>query len=295
MRLFLIVPVLFIVTALNAQDSVTYHCFNPVQVSISTGLYSQGRLYATFNEFKSLAQGSELLRNDLTGFNTSDYSINNSTGAYNFLLGFRLKEKNSNKLKANPVFRLGFTYLQQMSLYKEYHRKETFAYDTLVSSQTGQEYYVDSVSDQNYYLENLSDVLALELSTNWSTRPDKRWSFFGGVGISGGLSLNSVTNISYQRRSKLESGNDGDFNISNSGKGFFESKDEMYTNKANSFYAAFFPVGINWRIGKRSEFLRKAHLFMEFRPGVSVRNIPETRTYARTFMHHAIGIKVNWD
>lgn len=295
MKKVLLVTLIFFSAYVYGQDSIRLGMFNPKQVSLAKGVFAHWSYYNTMEELRQLAPGSQLLNNDLQNFRSSTYSQLEPLDAYSLSLGFRLRNKENNSLRNNPVLRLGFTYISQLGSYRQYSERTETPFDTLISQQTGQEYYVDSVSEKRYYAEYFSDILLIEMSAIWRTKAQKRWAFFGGVGIGAGLSLNANTEIAYTRRSWLETSQKEDLYYHNNSHKTEEFELETFRNKTSSFYTVFFPLGVEWRVGKKSGFLRNVYLFYELRPGLSLLNIPETTSYAKTFIHHSIGLRIEWE
>jgi hypothetical protein len=58
--------------------------------------------------------------------------------------------------------------------------------------------------------------------------------------------------------------------------------------------ALYVPIGVDFRLGKKNEVLRKMHLFFELRPTISVLTIPETKTYVYPSMQNCVGLKFEW-
>jgi hypothetical protein len=293
-KLLLFFLVFYSVTAMS-QDSSRYRRINPMQISLTKGIFAHQNYHHTLGEIRKLAPGSQLLKNDLQNFSNPYYNSLEPLVAYSLSLGFRLRTRDGKSLASNPVIRAGFTYISQLGTYQQYVDKTESPYDTLVSQQTGQEYYVDSITEKRYYAEYFSDILLLEMSAIWRTKAQKRWAFFGGVGIGAGLSLNANTEIAYTRRAWLQTSSKEDFSYPNYTNNNQEFELESFRNKTSSFYTVFFPLGIEWRLGKKNEFLRNVYLFYELRPGLSLLNIPETSVYAKTFLHHSIGLRIQFN
>jgi hypothetical protein len=64
----------------------------------------------------------------------------------------------------------------------------------------------------------------------------------------------------------------------------------VFTNKKKFACAAYVPLGVDFRIGKKRAFWKRTHLFYELRP--SVTTIPELRTFANAGVQQGIGLRV---
>ncbi|AEV31821.1 hypothetical protein Oweho_0808 [Owenweeksia hongkongensis DSM 17368] len=248
--------------------------------------------YGTLQDFQLLAPNSNLLQNDFTGYNNSSgYNSWNSSARISFMLGFDFKKKDDDVSKLSPQLRIGLTYTNGVSLYSNYWNEDRFAYDTLTSSRTGNQTFVDSVNYDSYDMNYHSDNIVLDVSLIFRTNPAARWSFYGGVGVMGGMAINANTIIYHYNNSYIENQNDDQYferQYSDS------SLDEMETvRNDNSFLVSgYIPMGVDFRLGKKRELWKRTHLFFELRPSLNVNNIPEVGTFTQGSVHHGFGIRI---
>ncbi len=239
----------------------------------------------SLTDFKKLNPQSAMLGENMNGYSNSQYkndvgfSSNNPAGSV-FGAGLGLNFKETEKSVAQ--LRCGIA-VSGINITNRLFKEENIPYDTLTSSQTGQTIYQDSITTQQYGMQYTAKQLHLDLSLIYRIYPSARWSFYGGVGLEGGTSLMAYTDVSYSKSIAIEGSSteyDGDY------------RSERLINKSVQEYAAYLPIGVDFRMGKKRELLKQMHLFMEFRPFVSNINIPELGNFSSTGVKNAFGIRV---
>jgi hypothetical protein len=173
-------------------------------------------------------------------------------------------------------------------------KEERKPYDTLISTQTGDAYYVDSVDAKNLNMSYTADQLRLDGSLIFRTDPAARWSLHAGIGLSAGMSMNAQTEILYMHKKYTEM----QFVEFSNGDGFYDTdnfESENFRNKPSFGFSAYVPMGIDFRMGNKREFWKHTHLFYEMGPGVNVTVIPEMRTLTNMSLRHGFGLRVSID
>lgn len=263
-----------------------------VQTGGVAGAYSKGSL----NDFIILAPNSVLLNSNLIPSPQTDGPIfhqhNNYNSMFSVMLGFQFSDKQKTKYKNNIQLRLGITYSSNSTLAGGMYNTETKTFDTLTSSQTSQQIYVDSVITKSLGMNYNSDQLRLDGALIFRTNPEARWSLFSGIGLTAGVSFNAKTKIYYNKQIVIQN------HRPNENRYFINSVDnysvtEEFTNKNNFGFSAYIPLGIDFRIGKKNNFWKRTHIFYELRPSINVTYIPELRTVMNTYVQHGIGIKIS--
>jgi hypothetical protein len=256
---------------------------------LNIGLHSQSGWQATLADFKALAPQSTLFNQDLSSYEESSGWGVYGTAMFNMAIGINFRHMETNDIKPNPQLRLGVSYINgRPSLSLFLHKEERWAYDTLISTQTGDMYFIDSVSNSHYHMDYACDQLRLDVSMIWRTNPLARWSLFAGVGVSVGTSVTAVTQISYSFSKGIDNSQVyGQYTLH--GEGHVES----FSNGNNLAFAAALPMGIDWRIGKKSEFLSRLHVFYEVRPGIHFLRVPELGTNRGVGIQQAYGLRVS--
>lgn len=277
---------------LTAQEKINKFKSSSVSLmpyaSIGTGSVS------TLDDFRKLAPNSTLLPDDLNGYNSSNYNVSSGSAGTAVLLSFKLRDKAGSGYRPNPLFRIGLSYNYNQSLTNNAYKEEKFAYDTLISANTGGRTPVDSVSYSSYNMDYSSQFVRLDASVIYRTNPEARWNFYGGFGATFGVSIASQTNVYYHEYYYIQP-NDNESSIfitQNGANG--EHENEVTKNETSLAYSAYIPLGLDFRIANKSEFWQRVHLFYEMRPSLEMISIPELSTYTTVAWQHGFGIKVQW-
>jgi len=260
MRKSVLFSFLFITAFARAQgDRITI-----TDVQITSGGGGGTSIYGDISDFRSLAPNSEILRKDFSGFDSRRTMTEGGGSMFqSFQLGFKLPKSTSSALRA------GITHVAQNNLMSSNgYRSESFPYDTLTSSQTGEQFYIDSMHHEYYDFQYGSRQLLLDASLIFRLQGDRRWSLFGGIGMSVGFSYESFTELTYgEWNFGGRSVNQG---FDSNGSRLFE----RYDHKSGVSASVYLPLGIDFRIGKNREFWKPIHLFLETRPGFQLNDIP---------------------
>lgn len=294
-KIYLAATVLFVSVSTFSQElpkekskKVTISEFH-----LQNGFLMNSMIRGSLNDFNALAPSSSLLKNDFSDFNESN-EIGQISNSYQAMyLGLRFNNREKNNFLDNPVLRLGINYASSNSLSAHYSQEKRTPYDTLVSSQTGESFYVDSVHLKNYHMSQNMQQLRIDAALIFQTDPNFRFSFFAGIGISAGMSLKSEIEINYDESNTVESY--GEINShSYDMHDDYSSKREIYTTKNITGATAYVPFGINLRLGKKREFWKHVNLYMESRAALNITSIPELRTFTTVGLSNALGLKITW-
>lgn len=240
------------------------------QVSISE-IYLQsgaffGQAKGSLADFQSLAPGSIILQQDLSAYQTYPQMYFNLPGQSQSLnLGLQFAKM------PNATLRVGLLHINQRNVLSTGGSyTETFTIDTLTSSQTGEQFFIDSMSTHGYNASYSQEQLRLDASLIFRYKAEQRWSFYGGIGANFGLSYNAVTQI---RHGVSPFGDTyyGMFNdmVYDGGT----SEKETFENKGGYGLGVYAPLGLDFQVGKKREFWKPLHLYMELRPGFNINQI----------------------
>lgn len=259
----------------------------------SEGFFFQRNIPGTLTDFRKLAPQSILLSNDFSSYSQSLGLQLKGNAIFSAMLGFQFSNSEKTMHKANPVLRLGISIFSGTSLTSTFSHEERKRIDTLTSGQTGEMLYVDSVTTKRYAMEYGSVQVRLDGSVIFRTDPEARWSLFGGLGFTTGLSIYANTEISYSQSSRSVM---YDLNGHNRTLYYYsgadDSKTESHTNKNNVGFSGYIPAGLDFRIGRKNKFWKHAHVFLELRPGINFTSIPELRTIANKSMQAVLGLRI---
>lgn len=280
-----------IVSQTSAQESAVKPSIE--ELYIQTGSFTERNAYGNLNDFKTLMPGSEILNDPIHQFSQYGGSTFSSMSQFSVAAGIKLKPWLAQRSGHGPMLRLGINYLSGQSLSHGAFKEDRGVFDTLKSGSSGQMMFIDSIRTQQYYMNYSSDQIRLDGSLIFRTNPARRWSFFAGVGLNAGVSINAQTEIRYSDLRRTESRfNDGTVAYHTSQIEILDQNYERERNKANLSASAYVPMGVDFRIGKKEGLLKQTHLFYEMRPGINATVVPELRTITSAGVQHGFGIRV---
>jgi hypothetical protein len=259
------------ISEFHFQNGLDWHSFQPLSLE----------------DCNELAPNSMMNQLDLSEFQSNAYYMYSGSFSISSMSYQSIQLGLSLKAKPSSIWRIGINHGSTALLSKGLSRSEIVRYDTLTSSQTGEEYYIDSTYSESYFVNYGSKQLRFETALIFGTNKEKRWSIYAGLGLSFGISYNSETMISYSSNSGV-SGVNSTYDTA----GDYTSKSENFRNKMNSSSSIFIPMGVDFRIGKNRDFWNRIHLYYEIKPSVTFTSIPELRLFTSVNMISSFGLKV---
>ncbi len=269
---------LFASTALIAQEKSGNIQITEAQVLLGSNMSMVETM--SLNDFKTIAPNSSILAKEYSGFSNNFYNSTYTNPSFTGLLGLTFKNK------PNPLLRLGLGYSTRTLGTGSSSRFESFPYDTLTSGQTGQQIFLDSTHFQYMYGAYQSTYLSLDASLIFRTKPSARWSIYGGIGANVGMAFNSFLDVSFHDEHYTSSGNYDQSNWSH--------EQERFAQKSHVASTIYVPMGLDFRLGKRSEFLNRLHLFVETRPSMTITSIPSLKTQLTPNITSSFGLRIVW-
>jgi hypothetical protein len=246
------------------------------------------------NEFNILAPGA------LIPANSTPYTTQFGWDAptLNMNVAFHPLKKNglAGEYNKNRTFRAGISAQGISASIYNTSNSFTTRIDTMVSSANGSIYgFIDSTHRDFTYSSYMATAVKLDFSYLASTDVSKRFSFYSGFGLNFGITLAPRTEI-YSHSWDSEQITDTNDNYISTQSVYNSSNvnRQVYQNKMGYMAALYVPIGVDFRLGKKNEVMKKMHLFFELRPTVSVLSIPEAKTYVYPSMQNCVGIKFNW-
>lgn len=276
------------ITVVNAQEES--NSFQIKAASVQVGVLSGSSSISNISDFQKLAPTSDFQELDVIGFRRDNnfFGSNGPAFSMNVILA---KPANENFARLNTEFRFGVSYQQSDVFNLSYSRTDEFRVDTLTSMRNGEQSFVDSIYDQSYYLAYTQRHVMLDGDVTISTNPNKRFKFYGGVGLSLGLSVSPSTTISYNTTSRLRNEiRTDDFNSDFDSESTYDS----YRNKSGFFGRLYLPLGIDFRVGKTNETLKKYHLFVESRTSLMFQSVPELNFTTNTGNATTMGLRYDF-
>jgi len=184
-------------TIAQTDSSTSGGQFKIIEARISAGMTGGASTFSSIDNFKTLTGNqSTLLNNISSNYNINSYGYSRS-GIFSLQLGWIKKSKKTNDYNNNRIFRLGIDYYSPSILYNNYSLTDISRTDTLISSQNGSSYYVDSVTTDYYNASYNSSVLQITFSAIYSTSQAHQVTLYGGLEGALGITFNNYTSVSY--------------------------------------------------------------------------------------------------
>lgn len=236
------------------------------------------------SDFRELAPNSEILNKDFSVFDDGGGFYVSGLGQFSPALGIQFNGEDGT---ASNHFRMrvGLTYSGGEMIHNHQYYSESFPYDTLISTQTGEEYYRDSTYSRSVDMSYRASSLQLDISLLWSTGFDARFQAFGGIGVTAGATFNGRTQIQEFENSF---GYEYDYENYNDYR-----RSEQFKAESGFVGSAYLPIGIDFRFGNKG-FWGAMHIMSEFRPALAFYSIPELDSYVSPSFGFLTGIRVAW-
>ena len=257
------------------------------ELHISNGTGFGGQINGSIDDFKTLAPNSSILAMDFSQYNPQGFPTYHTPGmnmssSYSLQLGLQCAKM------PKVTYRVGITHFTNAGVLSANGvYSQSFPYDTLTSSQTGEQTFLDSTNTKYYSMNHSNQQIRLDGAMIFRMFPEKRWSIHTGLGASIGMSYQSNTDINFWETSSMSSGNYyGDYydhqNVER----------ESYKNKNSIGASLYIPFGIDFGIGKKREFWMPFHLYIETRPSLNINSINGIGTSFSPGMSSAAGLRV---
>lgn len=263
-----------------------------------TGGFSNGEMRTTSHaDFQLLAPNSLILENNSGALDATPiyYSPYRSSGGFSLQTGIQFIDKKNDKLKNNPTIRLGLGYGRVSQFNGWSSTEDRTAYDTLIGQNTGEVHYLDSIKSKTINGNYTYERITLDASIIFRTNHESRWSVYGGLGFSFGMSINAHTTLTYREMNYTNIRgytNNAPLYLPVNGEGVYN---EHHQNKSALGGSVYVPLGVDFRLGDGSTFWNMFHLFAEAQPGVNFQNVPELdKTISQTGILLNTGIRVKW-
>ncbi len=246
------------------------------------------------NEFNVLAPGAQIPVNSMPY--TTQFGWNAPT--LNMNVSFHPLKKNglAGEYNKNRTFRAGISAQGISASIYNTSNSFTTRIDTLVSSANGSIYgFVDSVHRDFTYSSYVSTAVKLDFAYLASTDASRRFSFYSGIGLNFGITIAPRTEIhSHSWDSEQITDTNDNYISTQSVYNSLNANHQVFQNRSGYMAALYVPMGVDFRLGKKNEVMKRTHLFFELRPTISVLSIPETKTYVNPSMQNSFGLKIEW-
>lgn len=283
----------------NAQTPLSTEKGNVLsEIFILSGSASGKSTVFNVQDLRSMLPESSLLKENLTDFKSSGDGIWNKHSYFGIQLGAVADKSRRESGKGSPLLRFGISYESGDYMNTFLSNESSFRFDTLYNTQGQIVYLRDSTREDHCNISFSSSIINAEFSVLLRTNTGRRWMFYAGAGMSAGISFNNLYQVERYTINYLEeyliteTNNNNSSSPSKREKADFTS--ENIQGKSSWVFNGFIPLGINFRIGKKSEFLKNFHLFSEFRPGVRVLDIQEGSTITGSYLLGTFGLRTVW-
>jgi hypothetical protein len=248
------------------------------EVFFSLGTNGQKTPAGSLDNFRKLAPGSPLLKQN------PNLNLANNYRSYDGTLlllgvGFQSKKRNN-----GPTYRFALGY--GVSFMENFggDKSRSFRVDTLTSSRTGAQTYIDSNVYEYFNMVNSTACVSADISVVWRSSKRHKLKLFCGIGGNYVFSTYSATQISHVNYSSIRY-NQRPMNTINN------SVIENYTQKRQVFISAYCPFGMDYSLSKTKKFWKTIHLFIEARAQIYYGNIPELSESIQGRMQIGFGIR----
>lgn len=281
-------------TLLMGQNALKEKRFEINELNLQLG-YTGGELVnLSVEDFKTLAPNSYLINEDISGFNQNQGIMG---GPHNSIYtgSIGVIRKSSKGQKIIPQMRFGVNYTNRTLFSNGLSWSKSTHYDT-VTLKNGESIYMDSTSTKSHSMYYSSENLRLDASLIFRFNPTGRWSFFAGLGLVSGISINAKTRLLYYESERFITKYPNNYASST----WIENpearqKNEEFKAKTNFMTSLSCPLGVDFRIIKKPGFWHNVHVFYELRPSINFTRIPELRTFTYANSQNGIGIRLTFD
>lgn len=216
----------------------------------------------------------------------------------NLSFGFGLKPL-SEKRQIGQVLRFSFGYRGQRYETANWQKDERYVIDTLTSSSTGKNYYIDSIV--TYALTKQFSSKQYQFSVQYlvQTNREKRFSFYTGVGLGLDLITKMTIQTGYNKYSKTESADflndDRPFDLYSPNYSDFtvtplENTKRGYGGIVNANVQI--PVGMDFRISMKDNFLGRTVIGAEFLYKCGFFKIPDLKASVYNDLRFGVHVRV---
>jgi len=240
------------------------------------------------SDYRLLLTGTEFVEEDLSAYRQNNYFWAGNSGSRAVVLGLGIHPFMNNDRKG-PELRMGVSYASVRAGRLGYERSERYTLDTLVSSSSGIVFFVDSTFTSRYDMGHNAERFGLDGSLIFRTGGRSRWSLHGGVGLALGARFNARTWVNKADEGVVNyPGMSGRYEL-------IASRYEEVDNSGGMWVAFQAPIGVGFRLSRRSNLLGRMDLYLEGRPGMLVQGNKELGTVTSFGSQSLFGLRVRLD
>lgn len=261
-------------------------------VYLLPGAHTESAYLVALDQWRKLAPASELLARDLGDHRSYRFGSGDGAQAVGLALAVSIRlGGEARTARSGPYLRAGVTFRSHRGTDLELRKEERVPYDTLTSSQTGQIITVDSLTVDRYRLEHRYQQVGLDAAIVFLKEFPGRWTLHGGCGVQLGVSMAGRVRIDHTVERRVDpavvSGQPGPWDDRQ------ERETEVFSTQGDLCLALYAPLGVGYRLGRRSPFWRAMNLTYELRPALEFGGVPELSTGARASVGSYFGLRVD--
>lgn len=282
------------ITGISTGDDDTLKRRDPAFVKFtSISVYGGSDFYRDGFEdrtiFQQAAPGSSIAFADISGYTNWDNSFIYSSGMMNSTTGMNVN-LHLRCQKRTGELRFGFSH-SAINIASQYYTQESTTPKDTTWLPGGEALFTDSISTSQYSLNWDADLI--QLHVGWIIRSDpKRWfSFYTGIGFTGGIGYNGVIEMNHSHYSYLyHSSAQNGMNYSTNHKEI-SYNEEKYRAPGFTTFGIYTPVGMNLRLGTRNNVFKHLAVFAEYNGAIMFISPEGLNTKVRTLSAMSGGVR----
>lgn len=247
-------------------------------MKLSFGQSVDSKLSLSNNDWRNLKNSIPVADSFNTQLN-NDNGIG-STGWLSGTFSVRLNKNTSDKFTLNAGFNFGLG--PDITSNSRWIYTKSTPYDTLISSQTGTQYYVDDARKVSIDKVYRSKSILLGAEFTVSTNPNRIFMFQTGLRLNALIGVSSKLRTNYTDESGLS------FNSINNVIDYTST--EQNTTSFNGFVFQV-PLDISFRLSKKKNVAKDMRLGFELNPGVSLIN---NKSFAISNFYYSGGLNFRY-
>lgn len=272
--------ILFIAAGTQAQK------IQFTDVSVFTGYSSSSS--TPYSESAMVALNKNFSLPTFTSNSNYNYGLYNylNTNQTGVMAGFTLRKLPSNTHR----FRIGISGSSTNIGWTGFKgQSDSYRYDTLVSSRTGEEVYIDSIHSKNLYYDLESQSINVFVQYLRTINPRNKLSAYAGGGLNFGGAISTKLRGSYNEYSYVATPVQN-----NSYAGDYESQNQTQSLENLQNFNVHTILGLNYRFSNRTVLLRNLNIFAEGNLGLDYTNSKESNSKMGFSRGVNVGLRVTF-
>lgn len=248
--------------ALSQNNETNQNGFKFKSMALEGGMFYSSAHELSLSDLKNYSAQSQIAQEMYSQKDSMIFgSFNYPTAIPYAGLSVQWKKVGQGRIDSRII--LGFDALQMDLGSISAYRYQTGRYDTITSSATGKEEYVDTVNTKGYSMYQSAEMVGLRLGYQISTKFDSRWQFIAGINYSLRFSTHSQTQF-----------NSFEYTYSSYAGSFHQTYGESGTYRMEKFQkekplmnSVSIPIGVDFTVGKKRPFFQNLHLQLSAESG----------------------------